>query len=273
MEIENWKMEIKSLYYKLLVWHVAVLVLALMFWGYGSRVSSDVFSGTSFDGLAVLYLVLLLTAVAMGIALFQKKVWALTLSGIVGVIYLFQFGFVGLNLLGAGIFLLFGLYSLINSKTEISQRTKINIRRIIQSGAWPVITGLFILISFAVYQSPFAEELEKAEKLPSASQNFIRSVVEQTVGRQIPTNNEAEKQNIITQITSETFGEINTFLKPYFQYAPPLLAFGLFLILWGLSWIFIWLSVLLGMLIFWILKKTKFVKMEKYNAEAERLTV
>ena len=258
---------------KLIIWHVVVLILALMFWGYGSRVSSEVLSGNSFDGMAVLYLVLLLTAVVIGIALFQRKVWALTLNGIVGIIYLFQFGFTQLNLLGAVIFMLLGLYSSANSKSEITQRTKINIRRIIQHGSLPVILGLFILISFAVYQSPFAEELEKADRLPSASQNFIRSIVEQTVGRQIPTNNEAEKQNIITQITNETFGEINTFLKPYFQYAPPLLAFGLFLILWGLSWFFVWLSVLLGMLVFLILKKTGVIKIEERDVKAEVLVI
>jgi len=252
---------------------MAVLILALMFWGYGSRVSSDVFYGNRFDGVAVLYFVLLLTAVVMGIALFKKKIWALTLSGIVGIIYLFQFGFTELNLLGAGIFLLLGLHSLSNSKSEINQRLKINTKRIFQSGAWPLITGLFILISFAVYQSPFSEELEKSERLPSASQNFIRSVVEQTIGNQIQTNNEREKQNIINQIANETFGEFNVFLKPYFKYAPPILAFGLFLILWGLSWIFIWLSVLFGILIFWILKKTNFVKIEKKQVEAEALVI
>lgn len=258
---------------KLIIWHAVVLVLTLMFWGYGSRVSVSVLSGTSFDGFVVLYLVLLLSAVVMGMALFQRKIWALTLTGVVGVIYLFQFGFTALNLLGVGIFLLLGLHSLANSGAEINQRTKINIRRIAQSGALPIILGLFILISFAVYQSPFAEELEKAEKLPSASQNFIRSIVEQTVGKQVQGVGSVEKQNIITQITNETFGEINTFLKPYFQYAPPLLAFGLFLILWGLSWIFVWLSVLLGILIFWILKKTNFIKIEKRNVEAEELVI
>ena len=258
---------------KLIIWHGVVLVLSLMFWGYGSWLSSEVISAKSFDGLAVLYLILLLTAVVMGIALFQKKIWVLTLGGIVGAIYLFQFGFTRLNLLGVGIFLFLGLYSSVNSRAEIGQRTKINMRRIIQHGSLPVILGLFILISFVAYQSSFAEELGKSERLPSASQNFIRSIVEQTVGRQIKTNNEAEKQNIITQITSETFGEINTFLKPYFQYAPPLVAFGLFLVLWGLSWIFIWLSVLLGMLIFWILKKTKVVSIEEKDVKAEVLVV
>ena len=259
--------------YKLIIWHAVVLILALMFWGYGSHVSSEVLSGNSFDGMAVLYFVLLLTVVVMGIALFQKKVWALTLSGIVGAIYLFQFGFTRLNLLGAVIFLLFGLHSWGRSRDEINQRIKISMRRVVQTGAWPVIMGLFVLISFAVYQSPFAEELEKAEKLPSASQNFIRSVVEQTVGRQVPVNNEVEKQNIISQITDETFREINTFLKPYFKYTPPILAFGLFLILSGLSFIFVAFSTAVAIGLFWILKKTKVVKIEERDVKAEVLVI
>ena len=84
--------------YKLIIWHAVILILSLMFWGYGSWLSSEVISAKSFDGLAVIYLVLLLTAVVMGIALFQKKLWALTLSGIVGIVYLLQFGFMWFDL-------------------------------------------------------------------------------------------------------------------------------------------------------------------------------
>lgn len=258
---------------KLIIWHAVVLILALMFWGYGSRISSDALFGKSFDGMAVLYLVVLLTAVVMGIALFQKKIWTLTLSGVVGLIYLFQFSFTPLNLLGAGIFLLLGLYSLMNSRTEISQRTKINIRRIIQHGSMPVIMGLFILISFAAYQSSSVQKLKNANRLPSQTEVFIHSVVENTIGRQIPTTNLAEKKSIINQVTQETFNQINAFFKPYFQYAPSVLALGLFLILWGFSWIFIWLSAFVGMLIFWILKKAGVVGIEERDVKAEVLVI
>src|SRR3989344_1720239 len=93
-----------------------------------------------------------------------------------------------------------------------------------------------------------------------------------TIGPRVE-GGEIEKQNIISQIAGETFREINTFLKPYFQFAPPLLAFGLFLVLWGLSWFFIWLSVLVGMLIFWILKKTKMVIIKEKDVKAEMLVI
>ncbi len=257
--------------WKLTIWHVVVLILALLFWGYGSSVSSDVLFGQAFDGLAVFYLILLLTFTAMGVAFFQRKVWALSLTGIIGLIYLFQFGFSLLNLFGVGILMLLGLYSCANSGTEISQRTKINIRRVVQSGAWPIVLGLFILVSFAVYQSPMVQNLKNANSLPSQSETFIKSIVQNIVSRETKKLNAKESQNIITQVSQKAIGDLNLFFRPYLKYTPPILAFGLFLILWGLSWIFIWLSVLLGMLIFWILKKTKVVSIEERDIKAEVL--
>ena len=257
---------------KLVVWHAAVLVLALIFWGYGSQISGEVFLGTSFDALAVIYLVVLLTAVALGIALFQQRKWALTLMAVVGLIYLFESVFTPLNLLSFEIFLFLGLYSLANSKSEIHQRNKINIKRIIQHGAWPVVIGIFLFISFAAYQSPSVQELKDAKRLPSQFEVFIRSVVEYTVGTQIQAPS-AEKQSIINQVSRETFNRFNNFFKPYFKYAPPAVSFALFLILWGFGWIFIWLSIFLGMLVFWILKKTGVVRIEEKEAKAEALVI
>jgi len=254
---------------------VTVLILALLMWGSGSGASFNQTTGIDIEILSLGAFLLLTSVIVIGYALFRYRWWAWpsVVSLIVGGLFVAQFGFSWLNLVGVIMFMALNYWTYGRVGQELSQRFRVNISAILRQGLMPVVLGIFIMISFAAYQSPLAENLEKSERLPSVSQNFIRSIVEQTVGRQVQTSNETEKQNIITQITNETFGEINTFLKPYFQYAPPLLAFGLFLILWGLSWIFVWLSVLLGMLIFWILKKTKFIKIEKYTIEAEKLTV
>ncbi|MEK7603954.1 MAG: hypothetical protein AAB461_02425, partial [Patescibacteria group bacterium] len=82
-----------------------------------------------------------------------------------------------------------------------------------------------------------------------------------------------KKENVIAETARVTVQQINNLLSPYFQYAPPLLAFGLFLILLGLNWIFVWLSVLAGVGIFWILKKTGFIMIKEYDIKGERLTV
>src|SRR3989338_1335161 len=257
---------------KLIVWHGAVLVLSWEFWRYLSYLFNNS-SKPDFEPVGVINFIVLSSVLALGLMLFRRKWHALSFGATHGLFYLVYFGFNAINLLGVAILAGLLFLSRLSINSELNERFKINSKTILRRGLMSVVLGIFVLISFAAYQSPLAKEIESSKKLPSGTEVFIRDIVANTIGSRVDTVNEAEKQNIISQITNETFGEINTFLKPYFQYAPPFLAFGLFLILWGLSWIFIWLSVLLGMLIFWILKKTKFVKMEKYSVEAEKLTV
>jgi len=216
-----------------------------------------------FEPAGVVNFILLSSVIAIGLMLFRKKWHALSFGATHGFFYL-----LGVAIL---IGLLFFSRSQINS--ELNERFKVNSRAILRRGLMGVVLGIFVIISFAAYQSPLAKEIERSQKLPSGTEVFIQDIVENTIGPRVDTKNEIEKQNIISQITGETFREFNTLLKPYFQFAPPLLAFGLFLVLWGLSWILIWLSVLVGMLIFWILKKASFVKIEKRNVEAEILII
>src|SRR3989344_233571 len=257
--------------HKLIIWHAVILVLSWEFWRYLSYLFES--STPDFEPAGVVNFILLSSVIAIGLMLFRKKWHALSFGATHGFFYLVYFGFNPLNLLGVAILigLLFFSRSQINS--ELNERFKVNSRAILRRGLMGVVLGIFVIISFAAYQSPLAKEIERSQKLPSGTEVFIQDIVENTIGPRVDTKNEIEKQNIISQITGETFREFNTLLKPYFQFAPPLLAFGLFLVLWGLSWILIWLSVLVGMLIFWILKKASFVKIEKRIVEAEILII
>ena len=202
---------------------------------------------------------------------FRKKRWALVTSGIVGIIFLLFFEWTYINLVGVLIAMSLFEYARFAGVEEIDQRTKINSRTIVRRGATGVVLAFFVLVSFAAYQSPVATGIAETEQLPSVTQQLMRSVVDSVIGSQIPAG--PEKEGVISQVTNETFQQINGILKPYLQYAPPLLAFGLFLILWGLSWIFVWLSVLVGMGIFWILKKTEMIKIEERDVKAEILII
>jgi len=257
--------------YKLTGWHTLILVLSWEFWRYLSYLFES--STPDFEPAGVVNFIILSSVLTIGLMLFRKKWHALSFGATHGFFFLIYFGFNPLNLLGVAILigLLFFSRSQINS--ELNERFKVNSRAILRRGLMGVVVGIFVLISFAAYQSPLAKEIERSQKLPSGTEVFIRDIVENTIGPRVDTGSEAEKQNIISQITDETFREINTFLKPYFQFAPPLLAFGLFLVLWGLSWILIWLSVLVGMLIFWILKKIGMVRIEEKDVKAEVLVV
>jgi len=257
---------------KILIWHAVVAVLAWRLWAYGRYVSFNATTGIDFEPATVLNFVLLVSLMVLGYALFQKKIWSVSVSGVVGLLFLGYFGITWLNLLGVGLFVLLNLYSRANTVSEITERHKINIRRSLNTGLFPVVMAFFLVISFAAYQSPGVKNLQNAKQLPSQSEVFIQTIIEKTAGGYVQ-GNPGEKRGTINQASNQTLKSLNDFLRPYFKYSPPVVAFGLFLVLWGLSWIFVWLSVLLGMLIFWILKKTNVVKIEERDVKAETLII
>ncbi|MBI2674626.1 MAG: hypothetical protein HYX22_02725 [Candidatus Yanofskybacteria bacterium] len=263
---------------KLIISNALIALLSWQFFRYVDYVLNIITPESfsfDFEPAAVINFVILTSIVSLALPLFRKRRWALASSGIVGVIFLSFFGFTYINLVGVLIAVALFEYARFVGVEEIDQRTKINSRMIVRRGATGVVLAFFVLISFAAYQSPVAKGIAEAEQLPSATQQLTRSIVDSVIGTtetQKKTEN-TEKEKIVNEITGNVFQRLNSILKPYFQYAPPLLAFGLFLILWGLSWLFVWLSVLVGMGIFWLLKKTNMVRIEKRNVEAEILEI
>jgi len=251
-----------------------IALLAWGFWGYIDYVL-NVITPDSFDfdqePQPLINLIFQSALIVIGLVLFKEKRWGLSLGGIVAFVYLLRFGFSYLNLIGAGVFVLLVLNARLNAVQELQESTKVNPRLILRRGLTPIIIGYFVLISFAAYQSPVVEAIQKRERLPTVSEVFIKNVVDGTIGSRV--DDPSQREQVVGRVATETIGNINNFLKPYFRYTPPILAFGLFLVLWGLSFIFIWLSVFAGMFVFWILKKTNIVKIEKYNVEAEKLVI
>jgi len=251
-----------------------IAFLAWGFWGYIDYVL-NVITPDSFDfdkePQPLINLIFQSALIVIGLILFKEKRWGLSLAGIVAFAYLLRFGFSYLNLTGVGIFVLLVLNARLNAVQELQERTRINPRLILRRGLTPIIIGYFVLISFAAFQSPVLESIKSTERLPSVTETFIKNVVDSTIGSRV--DDPSQREQVVGQVATETIGSINTFLKPYFRYAPPTLAFGLFLVLWGLSFIFIWLSVFAGMLVFWILRKTGFVRVEEKDVKAEVLVI
>ncbi len=258
--------------YKLIVWHAIVAALAWWMWSYSGSVSFNVITGLNFNLPAGLVFVFLTIFIALGYVLFAARRWAISVSLIIGLAFITFLGFTWLNLLAVFGFWLFNLYSVTNVKSEMTGRIKLNTRIALMSGLYPIIIGFFLMISFAAYQSQLAKDIEKTERLPSQIQTFIHQIADQMLGSKIE-GNPKQKQAILNQIASETYIGINNFFRPYFRYTPPILSFTLFLILLGLSWIFAWIAMTLGLALFWILKKTRVVRIEKKDVEAEVLVV
>ena len=258
---------------KLISWHVLVAFLAWKLWEYGKYASFNSFTGVDLEPASVLNFLLLISVIVLGYILFQQRRWAWTIGGIVGILFLAMLGWTLLNLVAVGALLLFNLWSATRVRREIHERRILNIVDAFYHGLLPVVLGLFIMISFAAYQSPFAEEVKKTDRLPSQAETIVRSIVEKTIGNKVEGTTPQQKQRAIDQVASQTFQEFNRLLRPYFQYAPPVLAFGLFLILWGLSFLFVWAGMVIGMALYWILKRFKVVRIETRQVDAEVLVV
>lgn len=259
---------------KILVWHAVVALLAWQMWATGQKAEFNQVTGIDFQLPSLGTFILLIAVLVLGYVLFQKRRWSLSTAGIIGALFLVFFGWHWLNLVAVGIFSLFNLWSANRVRREIVERKVLNISDAFYHGLTPVVLGLFVMISFAAYQSPLLSDIKKSNKLPGQSQVFIQQIVDKTVGQKIPDSaSPAQRQKLINEVVTQTIQEFNRILKPYFQYAPPLLAFGLFLILSGLSFIFVWLGIVVGMVLFWILRKTHVVNVEERDVKAEVLVV
>ncbi len=258
---------------KLVVWHAIVMVLAWWMWVSGQKAQFNQVTGIDFRLPSLGAFVLLIAVLVLGYVLFQQRRWALTTAGVIGLTFLVVFGFHWLNFVAIGIFTLFNLWSANRVRREVVERKIMNIPDTFYHGLTAVVLGLFVMTSFAAYQSPLLSQIADANQLPGQTQVFFQQIIDKAVGNKIPAETSVQRNQVVNQFASQAFQELNKALKPYFQFTPPLLAFGLFVILSGLSFIFIWLGVVVGMILFWILKKTRVVKIEERDVKAEVLVI
>lgn len=250
-------------------------LLALVMWGTGSQAQFNSVTGISLQLPSFVAFLLLSSTIVIGYALFRKNwwLWALIVSLIVGGLFIIQFGFSWLNLTAVILFFILNLEAYRRAGGEMKDRIKINIEAVLNRGLRPIVVGIFILVSFATYQSPLVEQIKTSGNLPSQTRQLIQQITEKIIGNKADMVPAKQRQSIISEVASQTYQEINSLLKPYFQYAPPALAFGLFLILFGLSWLFVFVAMLVGLGLFWILKKTNIIKIEERDVKAEVLII
>lgn len=190
-----------------------------------------------------------------------------------GLPYLIIFGFGWFYLLAFALMLGLQWLAFSNIKSESEERTKINIRQIMRRGLPNIITAILIMISFAYFLSPATQAAAKSQKLPDWLNTAIERVLPIVVGDQLKQLPSDQRQSFISQAAGEIDRQFTNVLRPYLQYMPPILAFGLFLVLQSLSFIFVWLAAGLSVLIFWALKKSGLVRIRMVQKEVEELII
>src|SRR3989344_1937237 len=190
-------------------------------------------------------------------------------SWIIALMMLAVLGLTRLNAVAALIIIALSAYSVTLERIEARDRTKLHTFLIFRRGLSWVVLPLLIAISFAYYQSP--EILKRAQEgMISPTVEDVVSVTTQAFLKSQGENlTPAQQAEVQKQITHRTLEEFSILGERYAAYLPPVLAFGFFLVLWGLAFIFIYLSVFLSMLIFWILRKIDFIKIEIQQVPSE----
>ncbi len=234
--------------------------------------NGSLFDANDFSFILPVFLVILTSLTCVSFMLFQSRWTSIICGGIIGALFIVAFGINTLNFLTAILMLLLFYHSQANVLEEIAERTKINAKHAIRRGAMPILLALFLLLSFGAYQSPAIAGFKNLKQLPPASEEFIKGIVTAVASSQLGQG--ASNLNQVTnQVTKEMVAQANHYLGPYFQYAPPLAAFTLFLILWGFGWLFSLLSLGIGLLLFSFVKKVGWARIEQKDIKAEVLVV
>lgn len=195
-------------------------------------------------------LVVLSATIAIAYMLLPKKRLKMLLALLIGGTYLAIFGRNYLQILVLFIIPLFHIFAIREIRFESQERLKIHPGFIIRRGIALIMVPLYIALSFAYFQSPSVyENIETQEESPSFKQAVQNYAIEQA------------------------YDQAMRILEPYRAYFPPILAFGLFLVLWGLGFIFHRVSAWFGMLLFWLLRKANFVRIEEVDTKAQAIKI
>ncbi len=261
---------------KLTVWLVIVGILSGIFW-WDAKIwlQGSLFDAGNYRPSLVGAIVVLAGIIGAGYIIFQEYLNSIIPGILIGVGYIVFFGVNPVNLITAAIVLLLFFHAHANVAEELSQRTKINAKMALKRAVSPILLAIFLLMSFGAYQSPAIKSFDNLKQLPTSTEQMIRSVVEAVVGPQIENQgaSQADMDQIFKRVTREVLGQLNTLAGPYLVYAPPVIAFGLFITLWSLMWLFALLSRLVGMAVFYIWKRVGWFRIEEKDVKAETLIV
>ena len=259
--------------YKNAILIIAVGVVAWLFWFW---VEPWVASPTRFADYGLwlkplITLGVLSSLIGFSLMFLKNLGLRVLVSVVAGLPFLFVFESNQFFLGAFALMILLHLYAVSNIREQATQRIKINIREIMNHGLPMVVTPLLVLVSFAFYFSPSVQLSAQTKQLPPTIKQVVERTVSGFLGQEIQSLPPQERKQAENQLVSEVINQLTKFAEPYFKFFPPILAFGMFLILQGLRFIFIWIGVVISVLLFWALKKSRLVRIKMVQKEAEEL--
>ncbi len=158
-------------------------------------------------------------------------------------------------------------------RNDITDRHKLRITTSLGTGMTPLYLGTFLMLSLGFYLLP-AYHTVGAGDVSAGVQSQIQSAYDNPlITAQLDTLPAGMRVQVKADLSQQADVYVKRFLGPLGPFLPPLLAFALFLVLWSFLFIFRELAVWTGALLFWVLKTTKFVRIEEKDIKAQVLVL
>jgi hypothetical protein len=158
-------------------------------------------------------------------------------------------------------------------RSEVTERKRLKVNAILGRSVKLIIMGALLLVSLGYFISPKTQDADvnsiSGEIQEQIGNVYDNPIVENQFSDLPPSAQAQVRQNVAAQVDQW----IRQYLGPLREYIPPLLAFGFFLTLWSLTFIFREGSIWLGVAMFHLLKAMGFVKIEEVEEKIETVSL
>ncbi len=248
-----------------------VLVVAFSFWFTAKAWVNEPIKYAIISHWITPMVLLVLLMACMGIAfiILTDRWWKLLISALVGLGFIAMFGFTWLNLGGFVLTIGFHAWAIHRIEKEKHDHLKLHVGSMVAHGSLLLAIPLMLCLSFAYYQSPLIQDRPHLIEFPPT----LREVVGVTVDRFVEATEDARSSELYQSVKNDALNKVvagfQDYTKPYEQYFPPFLAFWQFVILLGISFVFTYLAELISVILFMLLRKTKFISVQEIDVKAE----
>lgn len=167
-----------------------------------------------------------------------------------GLLSLFIFDFNNFYLAALILIIFLHVWAAVKIRKQATERIKVDIGEIMGHGLPLVITPSLPLVSFALFFSLGLQASAIRQELPPIVKQVISRVATDLLGSEPEQLSPQERQEMDRLLVKRVLDRFNHLLGPYFKFLPQILAFGLFLVFQGLSFIFVWPGMLIAMILF-----------------------
>lgn len=263
---------------------VVVVICAAVFWVVARQWMYAPGHFENWPGMLISGVLLTVTGavIALGFLLFSGTPWRWGIIGGVLATFLAVNGVTILYLAGAVAVTLVWWRASNTIGRELTDRRTIRLRSVLSHGMPLIFLGLYLLLSFAFYLTPAAQDITQKEATQAFQGQLDATsdiVLDSELSKLPPSQREEVKRQISNQAVKTFIGvlkfrfciSLDTCSPSVLELLPPLYAFLFFITIWGFGFIFRECAVMVGSGVFYFLHRLQVVNIVEVDTKAQVL--